>query len=184
MTPPVALLTLAVAALGVAALLFFLDQSALAALVLVAGILLLAAFLAAALRKPDSAVSRRSAAAARGVRARARFAATALSARRDAQRTLRRLDRELRTLAADRERDLRDLGDAVYRGLDRRVEFLVARLRDAEEEAAAKEAERQCVLARTDERLRRARLEVQPTVVAERADVPAAPASPGGPREN
>lgn len=183
-TPPVALLTLSVAALAVAVLLFVLEHAVLAAVVLAVAILLLAAFLGVARRKPDSALARASASAVEGVRARAGFAATSLSVRRDAQRTLRRLDRELRTLAADRERDLRDLGEAVYRGLDQRVEFLTARLRAAEEEAAAKEAERRRVVARTDEQLRRARLEVQPTEVAERVEVPPPAPGPGQLPEN
>jgi hypothetical protein len=93
------------------------------------------------------------------------------------------LRRELRKLAVLRGRLLFELGDAVYRGDEEATEAARARLVEVDEAWRQKEAEMQAVIEQAHDRLRRRRLEVQPTEMVEIPDEPAAPGEqdPGGP---
>jgi hypothetical protein len=77
-----------------------------------------------------------------------------------------------------RARLLFELGDAVYRGDDQGTERARGQVRELDELAALREAEMEAVVAQTQERLERRRLEVQPTELVELPDPPVAPEEP------
>jgi len=76
-----------------------------------------------------------------------------------------------------------ELGDAVYRGDDQATEKARGQVRELDELAAQRGAEMEAVVARTQARLERRRLEVQATEMVELPDQPAQPGegAPGGP---
>ena len=82
-----------------------------------------------------------------------------------------------------RARLLFELGDAVYRGDDQATERARGRLRELDELVAQRGAEMEAVVARTQARLERRRLEVQATEMVELPDQPAQPGegAPGVP---
>jgi hypothetical protein len=166
-TPPMALLALAVAALAVGVLLIALGAVLPGALVLAAGLVLALLFLAVARRKPDSGVARASASAVDGLRARVGFAAGSLATRSQARRSLARARAELHRLEARRRELLLALGSAVYQGDEAARDRLRDELDALERTAAAKEEEMGTIVSEAQERLERARLEVQPTEMVE-----------------
>jgi zinc-ribbon domain len=85
------------------------------------------------------------------------------------------LRRELRRLAAMRNRLLFELGDAVYRGDEQATEAARQHLAALDETSRQREAEMQTLIASAQDRLQRRRLEVQPTEMVELPDEPAAP---------
>ena len=119
----------------------------------------------------------------RAVRARAGAAAGSVATRGRATRRLLGLRRELRRLALMRARLLFELGDAVYRGDERATEAARARVSELDAVAGQREAEMQAVIAKTQDRLYRRRLEVQPTQMVELPEEPGRPrrAGSGGP---
>jgi hypothetical protein len=82
-----------------------------------------------------------------------------------------------------RARLLFELGDAVYRGDDQGTERARGQLAELDRLAALREAEMEAVVAQTQERLERRRLEVQQTEMVELPEPPGQPgeASPGAP---
>ena len=175
------MLVLAAVALTLAVVLFALGRWPFGLIALGVSVLLVLVFLEAARRKPDGAVARSTAEALDGFRARAGVAADSLATRGRAARRLLALRRELQRLGQLRARLLFELGDAVYRGDDQATERAREQVRELDELAAQREAEMQTVVAQTQERLERRRLEVQPTEMVELPEQPGA-ARGGQPR--
>jgi hypothetical protein len=175
-TPATLVLVLAGAALTLAVVLFALGHWPFALIALGLSVLLVLVFLEVARRKPDGGVARSTADALDGFRARAGVAADSLATRGRAARQLLSLRRELQRMSALRTRLLFELGDAVYRGDERATESARRQLRELDELAALREAEMEAVVAKTQERLQRRRLEVQPT---EMVELPEQPGQPG-----
>jgi hypothetical protein len=171
-TPPIAVLALGVGAVVVAAVLFATGRWLPGALAFASALLLLATFAGVARRKPDGIVARASAGALGTVRARAGYAVDALATRSRAGRELTRARRELLDLGAERDRGLRELGEAVY-GNDRKgTKRLRAELTELDARIERKETEMATIAADAQERLERARLQVQPTEMVEIPEPP------------
>jgi hypothetical protein len=179
-TPTTLVLVLGGAAFTLAIVLFALGRWPFGLIALGVSVLLVLVFLEAARRKPDGAVARSTAEALDGFRARAGVAADSLATRGRAARRLLALRRELQRMAVLRSRLLFELGAAVYRGEDQGTERARGQLRELDELVALREAEMEAVVAQTQERLERRRLEVQPTEMVELPDPPGEGA-PGGP---
>ena len=182
-TPTTLVLVLAGAALTLAVVLFALGHWPFGLIALGVSVLLVLVFLEAARRKPDGAVARSTADALDGFRTRAGVAAGSLATRGRAARRLLALRRELQRMGVLRARLLFELGDAVYRGDDQGTERARGQLAELDRLAALREAEMNAVVAQTQERLERRRLEVQPTEMVELPEPPGQPgeASPGAP---
>jgi zinc-ribbon domain len=177
-TPTTLVLVLAGAALTLAVVLFALGHWPFGLIALGVSVLLVLVFLEAARRKPDGAIARSTADALDGFRARAGVAAGSLATRGRAARRLLALRRELQRMGVLQARLLFELGDAVYRGDDQGTERARRQLVELDELAALREAEMEEVVAQTQERLERRRLEVQPT---EMVELPEQPGQPGEP---
>jgi hypothetical protein len=177
-TPTTLVLVLAGAVLTLAVVLFALGHWPFGLIALGVSVLLVLVFLEAARRKPDGVIARSTADALDGFRARAGVAAGSLATRGRAARRLLALRRELKRMRVLRARLLFELGDAVYRGDDHGTERAREQLGELDGLAALREAEMEAVVAQTQERLERRRLEVQPT---EMVEVPEQPGQPGEP---
>ena len=164
-TPPTLLFGIATATLAVAIVLAILAHW-LAALVLAAAVLLeITLFLGVARRKPDTVVARMSAGAVLRARERAAWLVQATSVRTETGRRLTPLRRELLELAERRERQLRELGAAVYAGDEDAAKQLTDELRHLDEETQQKETQMTAIAESAQERLQKGRLHVQQTVV-------------------
>lgn len=171
-TPPTAVFALGVAALGAGAVLLAGGRWLAGALAVVAALLLLAAFFQVARRKPDGVVARATAGALGTVRARAGYAVDAVATRSRAGRELVRARQELLDLGAERERRLRELGEAVYGGDRKGTRRFRGELAELDARIERKEAEMATIAADAQERLERARLQVQPTEMVEIPEPP------------
>ena len=170
-TPPTTALVLAVAALVGAGVLFAAEET-LAAAILVAGAgVLLLVFVGVAARKPDSRLAR---VTATGLE-RAGVAASSFSPRSAARRRLAAQRAALDDLERERRARLAELGAAVYGGDKAATKTVRSELGRLEAAIAEKEAEMAAIVAETEESVRRARLEVQPT---EMVEVPERPEPP------
>jgi hypothetical protein len=137
---------------------------------------------------PGLAAMRRASAGALGqLRARAGSTAEILAAQSAGRMELFRLRRELGELLVARAETMRVLGEAVYGGDEETSDAARARAAELDEALAAKEAEMAQIVAAAEDRIRRAQLEVQPTVVLqepgpvpvpEPTPVPSEPAQP------
>jgi hypothetical protein len=156
-TPPLAVLVLALAALVVGILLVVLDRGLVGGLLLMFAGLLLVLYVAVARR--DGAFD------AAGERL--RFAATAVGASTAARRETTRLHGEAARLRDDREQRVRQLGEAVYGGDEAETARLRRELAELDEEIAGREREIGLVAARAREQVSKAKLEVQPTRMVE-----------------
>jgi hypothetical protein len=164
-TPPTLLFGIATATLAVAIVLAILAHW-LAALILAAVVLLeIPFFLSVARRKPDTAVARSSARAFLHVRERAAWLVQSASLRTEAGRQLAPLRRELLELSERRERQLRDLGAAVYDADDEAATRIKEELNRLDEEKRQKEAQIAAIVDSAQERLEQGRSRVQPTIV-------------------
>jgi hypothetical protein len=160
-TPPMLLFALALAGLVLAIALFATGNWPFGLIVLGVATLLFLGFLEVARRKPDTAVTRRSAEAIDDVRARAGSMIEALGVRGRAARETARLRHELVGLHAYRRELLAAFGDAVYRDVD--AEPLRTQLQELDARAANLAAELQQVAVAARERIENARLAVQET---------------------
>jgi membrane protein implicated in regulation of membrane protease activity len=158
-TPTMTAFALAVAALAVSVLLLVLGYLLAGLLVLAAAALLALLFVAGSLRKPGGTAGR--------ARETARAGMTSLSVRASARREHGRLLREREELRTRRERLVRSLGDAVYRGDEQATQALRAELDELDRVAADKEAHMEAVAVQARERIDQARFEVQPTEMVE-----------------
>jgi membrane protein implicated in regulation of membrane protease activity len=156
-TPPLAVLVLAVAALVVGILLAALGNWLVGGLLLVAAGLLFVLYVVVS--RPGGAVD------AAGERL--RYAATAVGATTAARRESLRLSNELTRLRGDREQRLRKLGEAVYGEDEAETARLRQELADLDEQIAGRERELPLVAARAREQVSKAKLEVQATKMVE-----------------
>jgi hypothetical protein len=175
-TPASLVLVLAVISAIATIALFATGHWPIALILLGLTILLVLLFTEAARRKPDGRVTRTTAEALDGFRARAGVAAESITSRGRATTHLLALRRELQRMSRVRARLLFELGDAVYRGDEEATATARARVEELDELAAQREAQMHAVIERTQERLARRRLEVQPTEVAEQPVEPEQPA--------
>jgi outer membrane biosynthesis protein TonB len=127
--------------------------------------MLLMLFAGLARRLPETTVSRASAGAVSAVRARAGYAVETLAAHSSARVELFRLRRELGDLLAQRAEFARTLGEAVYADDPEATESARSRMAELEELISAKEEQMQQTAAGAMERIERAQLQVQPTMI-------------------
>lgn len=164
-TPPTFLFGIATATLAVAVVLAILAHW-IAALVLAAAVLVeIALFLGVARRKPDTVVATGSIRAMHRARERAAWLLQSTTVRTEAGRMLTPLRRELLELGERRERQLRDLGAAVYEGDDDAAKQLKEELKGLDDERTQKEGAMRAIEEAAQQRLEKGRLHVQPTVI-------------------
>ena len=178
-TPTSLVLVLVGAAVGVAVVLFILGHWPIGLLVVGIALLLLLAVLESARRTERGSVTRSTADALYGFRARATVAAESVATRGRAAKRLHDVRGELQRLGHLRNRLLVELGEAVYRGDDRGAAEVRSRIGDLDRLAAQREEEMQAIVEARNRHLERGRLEVQPTQVAEVPQGPQEPAMPG-----
>lgn len=169
-TPPNLLLGVAATAVAAAAILFVTGHWPYGLILLGVGALLFAAYLEAVRRGPESPIARASVDA----RERARSSWETLRARQAAAAELRRIEAALAGLEPERRAAFNDLGAAAY-GRDSDAEAAArARLEGLDAREAELRAELDRAHADAGERIRRARLPVQETMMV----VPTEPAPP------
>jgi hypothetical protein len=161
--PASLLLVLALMALVAGVVLLLIGGFVAGLLLLGLSLLLLAAFLEVARRKPDAEVARRAVGAADSFRARAGFAAQALRTRSGARRAITRRRALALQLQGERDRLVRALGEAAYRGED--PSTVREQIAAVESRQAALEAEAQEIAALAQQEVERASRAVQPTEV-------------------
>ena len=171
-TSPTLLFGIAAAALALAILLLATAHVVLGAILLVAAALALALFVQIARRLPDTAVARVSVGALDAARARAGFALETLAAQSEARRRLLPLQHELMELAAARAEGLRELGEAVYGGDSDSANAVKERVRELDEQIAAKEGQMAQIAASAQERVAHARGQIEPTEAVEPPPMP------------
>jgi hypothetical protein len=130
-------------------------------------LLLVIVFLEAVKRQPENAVVRSTAGAFDTVRARTGVAVESVATRGRAASRLIALRRELHQLRSRRDRLLFELGEAVYRGDDEATKTAHEQVKELDEVASRTGAEMEALVAKTQDRLQRRRLEVQPTEIVE-----------------
>ena len=177
-TPATALLALGVGALAVGILLLALGTTVVGIVLVIVGVVLLALFLESARRSRESRVAQAVARPVGAARERAGYYALALRATAGAQRELTRRRHAIARLGDERRRLLLELGEAAYARDDARAASVRQTLEHVDAEVAAHEREMAATASQAHDRVRRARLQVQPTETAPvvRADVePEAP---------
>jgi hypothetical protein len=163
--PPTLLFGVATATLAVAIVLAILAHWV-AALVLAAAVLLeIVLFLGVASRKPDTVVATASARMFQHARERAAWLVRATTVRTEAGRQLAPLRRELLELDDRRERQLRELGAAVYAGDDEAAKQVTEELNRLDDQQGETEAKVAAIADSAQEQLEQGRLRVQPTMV-------------------
>lgn len=171
-TPPYLLLGLAGAAFVVAIVLFATGHWPFALIALGIGALLLAAWLETARRRPTSQLARGSVDA----RERARSTWETLRARQDAAAEYRRVQSELALLEPERDDALRDLGTAAYTHDAPAEAGARAKLAELDSRETGLRAALERAQADAEQRIHRARLPVQETVMV----LPSEPSPPPG----
>jgi hypothetical protein len=129
--------------------------------------LVLVAFVSQTRRLPGeaSAIAKGSLSALDAVRARAGAAVETVAAQRSARIEVIGLRHEHSELAAVRTDRLRELGEAVYAGERTATKELKKQIQELDDEIQAKEERMQKVALEANERIGRARLQVQPTEI-------------------
>jgi len=171
-TPPHLLLGVATAALVVAVILFATGRWPFGLIMLGVGTLLLAAFLEAARRRPRSGVARASVDA----RERARSGLETLRARTAAAAEARRIQSALLLIDSERRSALHDLGAAAHAQNSAAEAAARARLGELDARESGLRSELERALEDAGERIRKARLPVQETVMV----LPTEPSPPPG----
>jgi hypothetical protein len=171
-TPPSAVLALAAACLGTSIAMLATGHPIVGGGLLGVAIVLGAFFVELARRLPETAVSRFSGAALHLVRERAGFAAESLVVQSSARVELFRLRRDLAELLARRAESARVLGEAVYAGDEEGTESARAVMAELDGLVSAKEDEMEQTAAGAMQRIRRAHLQVQPTLIEPPVPVP------------
>jgi hypothetical protein len=174
-TPASLVLVLVGAAGAVAVVLFILGHWPLGLVLIGIALLLLLAAFESARRTSRGSVTRSTAAAFYGFRARATVAAESVATRGRAAKRLHDVRRELQGMGRVRNRLLFELGAAVYREDELAAETARGRIGELDRLVAQREEEMHAITEATHRRVERGRLEVQRTQVAE---VPAGPATP------
>ena len=114
-----------------------------------------------------SGVTKASLGAVDGVRARGRAVVETVAAHGNARMELSRLRREIAALSADRSERVHELGAAAYEGNKAAEKELKERIKQIDDDVQAKEAQMAKVTIDAQERIGRAKLEVQPTRIEE-----------------
>lgn len=171
-TPPSMLLGLAAVALLVAVLLFATGHWPFGLILLGVGALLLAGSLEAARRRPNSQLARASVDA----RERARSSWETLRVRQAAAQKARRIEASLVLLEGDRRSALHDLGAAVHAHDSSAEAAASARLAELDRHAEELRGALDRALHEAGERIRRARLPVEETIMV----LPSEPGPPPG----
>ena len=166
-TPPMLLFGIALGGLAGGIVLLATGHWPVALILLGVAVLAGVGFAEVARRKPDTAVTRVSAEALHDVRARAGSALDSLAARGRAGRDALRIRHELGRLAGQRRDLLAELGDAVYRGDPTGTRKARARVAQADERAATLRQELEDRLDEAQQRIHKAKLEVQATQMLE-----------------
>jgi len=174
-TPTTLVLVIAGATVALAAVLLATGRWPIGLIVLGVAALLVLVYLEAARRRPQGSLARSTAEALDSFRARAGVAAGSLATRGRAAQQVIALRRELQRMSGLRARLLFELGDAVYRGDEQATETARGQVAELDQLAAQREGEMAQVVARAQERLKRRRLEVQPTEMVELPEEPVAP---------
>ena len=168
--PPPLLFGIAAATL-VLAIVFAVLEHWIAAIVLAAAVLVeIALFLSVARRKPDTRVAKASVRAIQRARERAGWVVQTTTVRTEVGRRLTPLRRDLLELGEERERQLRELGAAVYEGDDEKARRATEALRRLDAAKEQKEAEMRSIQEAARERLEQERLRVQPTMIKRPGD--------------
>jgi hypothetical protein len=160
-TPPHVLLGIATAAFVVAVILFATGRWPFGLIVLGVGTLLVAAFLESVRRRPQSGVARASVDA----RERARSGLETLRARSTAAAEARRIRSALVLIESERRSALHDLGAAAYAQNPTGETEARTRLAELDSREEGLRAELERALEEAGERIRKARLPVQETVI-------------------
>jgi zinc-ribbon domain len=114
-----------------------------------------------------SGVTKASLGAVDAARARGRAVVETVAAHGSARMELSRLRREVAALAADRREHVRELGEAAYDSNKAAEKELKERIKQIDDDVQAKEAQMAKVTIEAQERIGRAKLEVQPTRIEE-----------------
>ena len=162
------LLVAGAAALAFAIFLLVTGSALLGAVLLIVGIVLVADVPGLARRPSESAAARRAVRSYDGLRERADATIEQLAARAQARRQLARIDGDIEQLEASRAEAIRRLGEAAYAREENESERLRGEIATADAALEAKRAEREDVLAETEERVDDAKLRAQPTERMER----------------
>jgi type IV secretory pathway VirB3-like protein len=165
LTPPTLLFAVATSAVALALLLAIISHWVAALVLALVGLALLAIFVGSARRKPDTELAKTSVRSIDRMRERASWLVESFAVRSNAAGSVKRLRAELLLVEQERNRLLRDLGDAVYRDDKSTAKSLTDELRRLELVANDKEGQMQAIAASTQERLDRARFSIQPTVI-------------------
>jgi hypothetical protein len=160
-TPPQLLLAVAALAFVLAIVLFATGHWPFGLILLGVAALLLAAFLEAARRRPESGVTR----ASTDARERARSSWETLRARQNAAGEARRVQSALLLLESDRRTAFQELGAAVHARDPAAEANAQSRLAELDEHEVELRAQLDGALGEADERIRRARLPVQETMM-------------------
>jgi hypothetical protein len=171
-TPPFLLLSLAAVLFVVAIVLFVTGHWPYGLIVLGVAALLVAAFLEAARRRPTNSLGRSTVVA----RERAQSSVETLRARASATAEARRMRRALMQIDADRRALLHDLGAATHFGDADGEAAIRSRLGELDMHETHIRAELDATLEQADERIRKARLPVQETMMV----LPGEPTPPPG----
>lgn len=164
-TPPAAVIALAGASLALAIVLLLTDHFIVGGILLVVAGVLFMLFAGLVRRAPETPVVRASAGALSAVRARAGYAVETVAAHSSARVELFRLRRELAELLAQRAEFARGLGEAVYADDPEATESARSRMAEVDALISAKEEQMQQTAAGAMERIERAQLQVQPTMI-------------------
>jgi len=164
-TPPAAVIALAGASLALAIVLLLTDHFLFGGILLVVAGVLFMLFASLARRLPETTVARASAGAVSAVRARAGFAVETVAAHSSARVELFRLRREMGELLGQRAEFARALGEAVYADDAEATESARSKMAELDDLISAKEEQMQQTAAGAMERIERAQLQVQPTMI-------------------
>jgi hypothetical protein len=161
--PATLVLAIAVVALGAGTSLLVTGALVAGLLTLGIALLLFAAFLEVARRKPDAPVAQKAAGAADSFKARAGFTAQAVRTRSAARRAIKSRRAQALQLQGERDRLVRALGEASYRGED--DSELREQVAAVESRQGALRAEAEEIARQADEEVERASRAVQPTEI-------------------
>jgi hypothetical protein len=164
-TPPAAMLALGAASLALAIVLLVTGHVVVGGVLLAVAGIFFGLFASLARRLPDTTAVKVSRGAFGALRARAGFAAEALSVHSSARVELFKLRRELFALRNERAECARVFGEAVYADDPEASETARVRMEELDGLIAAKEEAMEQTASGAVERLQRAQLQVQPTQV-------------------
>ena len=164
-TPPLALLLLALIALGAAVALFVTGSWPYGLILVGVSALIFAGFLEAARRRPDSRLTSYAASSVASAREHAAAAVDRLLVRSSAAAEVRRVRNARAALEADRRTAMLELGEAVHRDDEPAAQAVRRRLAELDAIEANLHDRLAQRLSSAEERIRRSKLSVQETMV-------------------